>query len=251
MSEQVRLIVAGASAAGPGGARPNDDRVLIDARARLYAIVDASGPTYGGWHRPTGVEPGLRALRRSWLCDPAPTVDERLRDALFAANRAMYDPAFFNQRFDGRAPWHPTASMTVLGVAGDQAALAQIGSTRAYLARDQRVQRVLDDHTWWTELAARGAPRSPEDVRVVTRVLGFAEQVEFEITRLTLRPRDLVVLCSDGVWFPLEPTTTDTIRGLARAHEHEPEALASELLAAARVAGTLDHHSAIVISVTA
>ncbi|MCB9751833.1 MAG: hypothetical protein H6713_17815 [Myxococcales bacterium] len=246
MAVAPRLLVASASAAGSAEPLHNDDRVLIDGHARLYALVDARGPTYGGWHRPTGVESGWRALRRRWLTGDEDAPVERLRAALTAANRAMFDPAFFNPRYARQDPWHPTASMTILGVHDERAALAQIGSSRAYLVREGDTRRVLADHTLWTEQEARGASRDPAFALVVSRVLGFAEHVELDITTLELRVGDRLALCSDGLWFPLEPTLPALLREPAT-----PEGLAARLLEAARAAAAIDHHSALVVDVIA
>ena len=40
----------------------SDDRVVLDASRRLFVVADGSGPTYGGYYAPLGMDAGLSAI---------------------------------------------------------------------------------------------------------------------------------------------------------------------------------------------
>ncbi len=83
--------------------------------------------------------------------------------------------------------------------------VGHIGDSRAYLARNGRLQRITRDHSAMQLLIDRGlitpqeARRHP-DASVLTRSLGHEPHVEIELNEVALQPGDSLLLCSDGLW---------------------------------------------------
>jgi protein phosphatase len=95
---------------------------------------------------------------------------------------------------------------TRVAVLADQerAALAHVGDSRAYLIRGRRIRQLTDDHSIVGELLRRreiseDAAREHPHRHVLTRALGVRRSVEPDLVELTLEPRDVFVLCSDGL----------------------------------------------------
>jgi serine/threonine protein phosphatase PrpC len=197
-SFRFELSTAGASARG-GWAPGNDDRWLADLERGLLLVADASGPTYGGYHAPLGIEPGLAALLRGF--DRATGDGERrLLEAFGAAHEEM--------RRIGQVPPRPFthcyASVTACCLWGeDQLSIVQVGGCRAYRCRGGRAELLARDQTLPSMFAAQGQEVDQGLLQAhrttVLHLLGSGELSAESGTR-PVQPGDTYVLCSDAVW---------------------------------------------------
>jgi serine/threonine protein phosphatase PrpC len=83
-----------------------------------------------------------------------------------------------HERVHGHVLAHGAAALTAVAFdAPARAAIAQVGSSRAYLFRDGRGRLLAADHALATMLVAEGRRHDehPQSWRVVTRLLGFQE----------------------------------------------------------------------------
>ena len=82
--------------------------------------------------------------------------------------------------------------------------MAHIGDSRAYLFRDGTLRQVTTDHSWVEEAVSKGL-LSKEEARVhpnrnvITRALGINSHAEIDNKTISLKDRDLLLLCSDGL----------------------------------------------------
>lgn len=82
--------------------------------------------------------------------------------------------------------------------------LANIGDSRAYLARNQELVQLTEDHSLVNELVKSGeitremAANHPRK-NVLTRSLGMPGMVEVDVTHQLWLPDDYLLLCSDGL----------------------------------------------------
>lgn len=83
--------------------------------------------------------------------------------------------------------------------------IAHVGDSRCYLLRDGSITRLTRDHSVVQELLDAGvltpeAAAQHPDANQITRALGTHRDVEAEISGpFSLRPRDALLLCSDGL----------------------------------------------------
>lgn len=88
---------------------------------------------------------------------------------------------------------------------GASAHVAHVGDSRAYLCRQGKLQRLTKDHTKVQRMLDAGILTPEEalehpDASVLDRVMGNKPNVEVDIeTKLTLKPGDGILLCSDGL----------------------------------------------------
>jgi len=191
-----------------------DDRWFVDRALGFLYVANGSGPAYGGYHAPFGLDPGLDALRQAFShpsVTDGPALEDRLRGAVGAAHVVMrrletaYQEVLATElarspgdplgaagraadlvrppRFRGVDSFcHFAGSVTACsledGVHGKDGvlAVAQVGDGRAYLLHEGSLQVLVADHTLRTRLA-RDAGASLDD-------LSFPDQHRHVVTRL-------------------------------------------------------------------
>lgn len=182
------FVVADGVGGHAGGAIAS--RLAVDAIAGAAEQTANLAPT-GRWPRPFDPEQGRNANRLRMGFDLA---NERL------AARAAAEPELQTMA---------TTAVAVL-VDGAAATLAHAGDSRAYLLREARLERLTEDHSWVEEQVRAGllpaeAAREHPWRNIVTRVLSAEEGAAPEISELTLRAGDRLLLCTDGLSAVLPP----------------------------------------------
>jgi len=123
-----------------------------------------------------------------------------------------------------------------------------IGDSRVYLLRDDRLVQVTTDHSVVQELIAAGK-LSPEEAEghpysnVITRAVGASELTAPDYIMIDVRPGDRFVICSDGLTKEL---TDYGIQHFLREHT-DPGAAVAAMMAAALENGGRDNVTVIVV----
>lgn len=126
-----------------------------------------------------------------------------------------------------------------------------IGDSRVYLLRDERLVQVTTDHSVVQELIAAGK-LSPEEAEghpysnVITRAVGASELTPPDYLGLDVLDGDRFVICSDGLTKEL---TDYGIQHFLREHQDPADAV-DAMLAAALENGGRDNVTLIVLQVT-
>ncbi|HZS15813.1 MAG TPA: protein phosphatase 2C domain-containing protein [Candidatus Dormibacteraeota bacterium] len=159
--------------------------------------------------------------------------------AVEAANRAVGGRAAPDER--GRSLG---TTLVAAVVSGGRAGVANVGDSRAYLVRGGVATQVSVDHSWVAEQVRAGiltedeALRHPRRSRVTRALLG--EAVEPDLFEVAMRPGDVLLLCSDGLWDSLPAQRIAALLG----GEGELETLVGGLVDAALQAGSTDNVTA-------
>ena len=91
-------------------------------------------------------------------------------------------------------------------IRGNRVALAHLGDVRIYLARDDLLQRLTDDHTPPGRLLLAGllneeeARQHPDRNVVLEAVTDSKRPVRPQLASFDLQDGDCLLLCSDGLW---------------------------------------------------
>lgn len=141
-------------------------------------------------------------------------------------------------------------TLTCALIQGDIAIIANIGDSRTYLLRDDKLQQLTEDHSYVAHLVREGQ-LAPEDVfthprrNVITRSLGH-KKLDSEVDKWTHRlfPGDQLLLCSDGLWEMVqgEAAISQILKEAA-----SPQIAVENLLAAANENGGADNIGVVVI----
>jgi PPM family protein phosphatase len=128
-------------------------------------------------------------------------IPQVLSAAFTAANRAIIEYAQEHPQCQGMG-----TTCTALAFRDQEAWLAHIGDSRAYLLRDRHLTQLSEDQTLVAKLVSEGtltheeADRSPMH-NVILQALGTTSNIKPMIGAkgLPLRVGDVLILCSDGV----------------------------------------------------
>ncbi len=146
-----------------------------------------------------------------------PTLLEKLIRVVEEANRAIYSVSSENEGLCGMG-----TTLTSVCLRGDEALIAHVGDSRAYLFRDGVLTQLTEDHSLVAQAVREGiltpeqAARHPQR-NIITRALGTKDTVEVDSLVIKIQKGDLLLLSSDGLHgFVEDPEITDI---LARAAE--------------------------------
>jgi PPM family protein phosphatase len=201
----------------------NEDSFLIDDELQLYVVADGmGGHAGGGTASRIAVETIDQKLRELRAAEPVPTgprnlqdspVPETIRGAVEQACLAIYARAQEDPELAGMGT-------TVISLLLDDtyAFFAHVGDSRAYLVRGDLIQQISEDHSLVNEQIKAGMI-TPEEARhsryrnIITRSVGFEEEVQVDVMGLLAEPGDTFILCSDGLANMLEDTEIlETVR---------------------------------------
>lgn len=166
-----------------------------------------------------------------------PPLQEALLDALRRANSAVH----------AALPESGT-TLTAALIIGNQAHVAHVGDSRAYLVYPDRVERLTHDHTLVERLVELGQLSAGEIAlhpqrNVLYRAVGQGEGLEIDVSHHTLTPGARLLLCCDGLWGVVaEEQMVALIRGAP-----SPQDACERLVAAALEAGGPDNITALVV----
>lgn len=174
-----------------------EDQGLAQARGVLVAVADGMGGVSGGGY---ASKLALQALAQEYFNGVDAKTPLRLRAAMAAANRAIYEEAEHNPQYYGMG-----TTVSAVAILGDRAYIAQVGDSRVYLLRGvDDVWQLTEDHSLVAEQVRNGViseeqARSHSMRNLITRAVGTKESVKADLFGLQLRQGDRLMICSDGL----------------------------------------------------
>jgi len=187
----------------------NEDSFLIDHDISLYIVCDGMGGHAGGEQASsTAVETigdvlktlsSSRNLTFSSSEKDLPEAVNMLKYAIKKASNQIYEKSKNDPILKGMG-----TTCTALWIRNNHVHIAHVGDSRAYLVRGGTIQQVTEDHSWVREQVKAGL-LSPEEAKlhsyknIITRSVGFEEDVKIDTFTKDIQPGDTYVLCSDGM----------------------------------------------------
>lgn len=98
------------------------------------------------------------------------------------------------------------ATTLVLAYISDKRAyFANIGDSRAYIFRKNRLRQITEDHSYVNDLVKTGvisesAAQTHEKKNMITRALGGDENCEPDFYQANIQKGDIIMLCTDGLY---------------------------------------------------
>ena len=209
-------------------------------RGILIAVADGMGGHAAG---EVASAMTIKALFQSYYSSSDPNPETALRTAYTQANTQVYAVAAAD-------PTKARMGTTLVSIVikGDQFTWANVGDSRAYLLRDNRIEQLTFDHSWVAEQVRNGTltaeqAEQHEFKNVITRAIGLGPTVEPDFRTDRLQPNDQLLLCSDGLSNEIPaPEMLALLKNAASA-----PAGAKRLIDTANARGARDNVSAIVL----
>ncbi len=187
----------------------NQDAFSITHEYQLWILADGMGGHAGGEVAaqiavdtiPEYIGNHVKANQSNPI--PAPALEKLLVEALESANTLIREKASHNPDIKGMG-----TTVVAVAITRDadqhQAVIAHAGDSRAYVFRDQTLSLWTKDHSLMEERLDLKLI-TPEQVKthplrhVVTRGLGIEPKALPTVKTYSLKPTDLLLLCSDGL----------------------------------------------------
>lgn len=231
----------------------NEDNFLINEELCLFVVADGMGGHAGGEYASAiavnTVEEIVTSLEVDGIevtdaTDPVEITRQKLDHAIRLAGRRIFDKAKEQPEYHGMG-----TTAVVLLMDGPNAFVAHVGDSRLYMLRNGEIEQVTEDHSLIAEKIRHGLI-TPEEAKnhrmrnVITRSLGYQEDVEVDIQVRAVRPGDQYLLCSDGLSGHIQPEEI-----LDAIVEHGPQEAARRLVGLACDRGGDDNITAVVARV--
>jgi PPM family protein phosphatase len=223
----------------------NEDSYLMVPDRGIFVVADGMGGHAAGEVASemavTFVARELDSLRG--LSDKE--VAERMQAAIKTANGAIFQRTLTEHDKRGMG-----TTVTALALFESRFLIGQVGDSRAYLLRDDRLNQLTKDHSYVQEQVDAGY-LTPEQARthpysnVITRCVGANSDVTPDMYGGTVRPKDVFLLASDGLTGMLEDYQLAELLSPDRMPQEEVDALIAE----ANRHGGLDNITAIIVRV--
>ena len=183
----------------------NEDAYLMMPEYHVYAVADGMGGHVGGQRASQLAIGAIRELVDRYESfthgEKAPTL---LCDALKLGSKRIHQESFQDSSLRGMG-----TTATAILIDGSKAFLAHVGDSRAYLIRAGRIEQISEDHSLVQEQYKAGLisleqTRSSKFRNIITRCLGFEDDVRVDLSPLDIKSGDIFVLCTDGLTTMLE-----------------------------------------------
>lgn len=220
----------------------NEDDFLIDDKNFVFAVADGVGGLGGG---EIASHLALAKFKRQFASSSRkmlkPSCAKRITRAIEYANTAVF--SYGNQHNKRIA-----TTLALLVLSQRQVHLANVGDSRIYVWRKDKLEQLTTDHTVRQEMVANGLmeqddPTNREVDHVITRAVGAQSSVVADLTAWAIQQQDLYLICSDGITSMLSDEKIAKILHTMTSVEQA----GSELIENAKAAGGRDNITLILL----
>lgn len=177
----------------------NQDNHFVDPRLGLFLVADGMGGYQGG---EIASQFAVDFISRSVAGESGEVWDSRmiLGEALWKANDAIYRKA----QEDDRKLANMGTTVTALLFKKNLLTLGHVGDSRGYFLLPDRIWPLTRDHSYVEEKIRAGIitrEQAKEDPlkNIITRSVGYEENLVPEYFEIRVRRNDLFMICSDGL----------------------------------------------------
>ena len=188
----------------------NEDSFLIDDDLGLYVVADGMGGHLGGEYASQLAVTTIKEVLQILDEDPEATLvseleidpnnmGERFRYAIRVACMKIFEEATHDPTLRGMG----TTTVGVFACHG-VGYLTNVGDSRCYQFRNEKMEQLSLDHSLVSEQLRAGLitlqdAKCHKYKNIITRSVGYQEDVESDLWEVDLQEGDKYLLCSDGL----------------------------------------------------
>ncbi|HEX8960376.1 MAG TPA: protein phosphatase 2C domain-containing protein [Geobacteraceae bacterium] len=224
----------------------NEDTVFTDTDKGIFLLADGMGGAAGG---EIASSLAVRAAcdflgDQLALAEPA-SIPRLLADALASAHSALSRKSQEEPELAGMG-----TTLEILVVKGMEAFICHVGDSRVYLMQNDALEQLTTDDNMASLLLAEHV--TPEEIpprarHILTQAVGASDTLIPEVRTVALQPKDVLLLCSDGLTGMLSDREMGEI---IRRHRSDLDGAAAALVRTANDRGGYDNVSLILVDPT-
>lgn len=178
----------------------NQDSLLTDGDNRLFVVADGMGGHQGG-EVASRLAVQVISHKLAGKAEKEGSLLSDIRKACVEANRVIYNRGQENVDLRGMGT---TLCLFIVKEDG-QAYIANIGDSRLYMEKDDKMWLLTEDHNLMTNhkkvsfLSGEPIPPGSIEENVLTKSVGFFPTVEPDIFEKTVEKGEKYLICSDGL----------------------------------------------------
>ncbi len=129
---------------------------------------------------------------------------QTLVDAIQKANLEIWKTSLEDERYSGMG-----TTVVAASIAEEELVVANVGDSRLYVADEEGIRQITQDHSYVEELVRTGGisreqARRHRDRNIILRAVGVERDLKVDCFFVPVKPGDKVLLCSDGLTNMLE-----------------------------------------------
>jgi serine/threonine protein phosphatase PrpC len=126
-------------------------------------------------------------------------IADRIVEAVIGANKHVYSKSLADKELLGMG-----TTIVCMVIYENKAYVANVGDSRLYIIRNGSIAQVTHDHSYVAELLKAGNITQEEAINhskknLITRAVGYQEQVEVDIQIIEISEDDILFMCTDGI----------------------------------------------------
>lgn len=207
----------------------------------LFVVADGmGGHNAGDFASRYGVSVLVETARQNTNFNPV----RILRSGMEAANREVLKQSRIDSAMAGMG-----TTMVACSIAGDCAYIGNVGDSRLYLADEESMTQITQDHSLIAEMVRMGEltpeqGRHHPDKNIITRAVGTSDEVRIDFFDIKVQPGQKILMCSDGLY---NMVSDSAIHEILKGNDEGN--VAQTLVDAANEGGGRDNIGVIVIEV--
>ncbi|MCB1194048.1 MAG: serine/threonine-protein phosphatase [Leptospiraceae bacterium] len=166
-----------------------------------------------------------------------------MKDCLMEANRTCHNAIRENSDLHGMGT---VATACLLN--SQEIIISQVGDTRMYLYREEKLIQITEDQNYYNEIKKRKI-KDPDIIRefgqkhIVTQAIGSMEKINPVVIALPIQSNDKIFICSDGLHGLIELKKLNEIL----SYKQSPQTTINELIEIANENGGTDNITGILV----
>ncbi len=227
----------------------NEDCCLAMPKEQIYMVADGVGGNRSGEVASKMAVNRLKEIFAQGTLGSLASGDkirEYLQKSINQVNTDILTLGEENKKNKGMA-----TTLVICYVRGATAYIVNVGDSRAYLLRNRKLVQLTEDHTYHNavikgiiEEEKSGFQKNMD--HAIFRALGAENSVEGDIYETKVRPGDVILLCTDGLYGEMSCEEIETMMN----RETTMSMMAKQLVATANLAGGHDNITAVCLKIT-
>ena len=190
----------------------NQDYIFVSKESignlpNLFIVADGmGGHNAGEFASKYATENLISVIKESTETNPVAL----LNTSIEKCNKNLIEKAAEDEKLKGMG-----TTLVLATIYDNKMYVANVGDSRLYIINDE-IKQITKDHSLVAEMVRIGEidekkARSHPDKNIITRAIGAFDKVDVDIFEIILNPKDIVLLCSDGLTNMIEDSEINRI----------------------------------------